>query len=63
MIDKYFYNMRTGTLHIEGFCKESKIKPYHIQYFASEQEALGFDGRSVRMCKRCQKRRELDENK
>ena len=63
MSDKYFYNERTGTLHIEGFCKETKIKPYHVQYFATEQEALGFDGRSVRMCKICQKKRELDQNK
>lgn len=55
---KYFYNERTHRLHIEGYCKDSKILPFHVRFFESEDEALAFDGRAVGMCKICQKKKE-----
>lgn len=27
---QYFYNERTHRLHIKGYCKESKMLPYHV---------------------------------
>ena len=37
---QYFYNERTHRLHIKGYCKESKILPYHVRWFDTYDEAL-----------------------
>lgn len=58
MQEQYFYNPRTHRLHIKGYCRESNQLPYDVRFFASENEALAFDGRSVGMCKNCLKKRE-----
>ncbi len=55
---KYFYNQKTGTLHIEGFCRDSKTKCKEYLVFNSYNEALSHDGNSVRMCKSCEKKKE-----
>ena len=60
MEKKYIYNKTTGTLHIEGYCHHGKIinKDPRYAIFKTEDEALAYDGRAVRMCKICQKQRE-----
>lgn len=55
---QFFLNMKTGKLHIAGYCRESKIKPYDIQYFDSEDEALAVMGRAMSVCKVCSKKRD-----
>lgn len=52
---QYFYNERTHRLHIKGYCKESKMLPYHVRLFDTYDEALAFDGRCVGLCKACAK--------
>lgn len=55
----YFYNLDTGTLHIEGYCGQSNPHPNHIKYFDTEQEAYAFAGRQkIHMCEECQKKRD-----
>ena len=54
MEKKYFYNAKTHRLHIWGYCRESKPKPYDIRYFDTYDEALAYDGRAVGLCKLCQ---------
>ena len=56
MQKKYFYNDKTHRLHIWGYCRESKIKPYDIKFFDSYDDALAYDGRAVGLCKLCQKK-------
>lgn len=53
----FLYNPKTGKLHIEGYCTHTSGKTDYIP-FKSENEALAYDGRSVGMCKLCQKKRE-----
>ena len=55
MEKKYFYNDKTHRLHILGYCKVSKTLPDHTRFFATYDEALAHDGRSVGLCKDCQK--------
>lgn len=57
-MEKYFYNVKTHRLHIKGYCRETKMLPYDVKFFNSEDEALAFDGRAVGLCKLCQKNRE-----
>ena len=52
---QYYYNERTHRLHIKGYCKESKILPYHVRWFDTYDEALAFDGRCVGLCRSCAK--------
>lgn len=54
---EYLYNERTGTLHIRGFCKDSKGNCPNMKPFHSEKDALARDGRGVRICKTCEKKR------
>lgn len=56
----YIYNIKTHTLHIEGFCHYSNSPPDDIHYksFRTEDEAIAFDGRAVSMCKLCQAKRD-----
>ena len=56
----YSYNQKTHTLHILGFCHNSKNPEYKI--FKTEDEALKFDGRAVSMCKNCQRMRDKEIN-
>ena len=59
-MDNYIYNKGTGTLHIEGLCHHAHVFPNNEKYkvFSTEDEALAYDGRAVRMCKMCQQKRE-----
>lgn len=55
---RYFVNITTGCLHIEGMCGASKSRPYNCIFFENEEQA---SGRFTKLCKRCErKRRELE---
>ena len=57
----YIYNLKTHTLHIEGFCHHTfEGMNYSSDYkcFTSEDAAIAYDGRAVSMCKLCQRRRD-----
>lgn len=54
----YFYNIRTGALHINGYCGQSNPYPCDIKFFDTEKEARDFAGEKIFMCKSCQKKRE-----
>ena len=57
----YIYNLKTHTLHIEGYCRCTfKGMHYGDNYkrFYTEDDAIAYDGRSVSMCKNCQKKRD-----
>lgn len=61
MAKPYIYNVKTHTLHIEGFCYLTFAgKFYGTDYkcFKNEDDVLAFDGRSVSMCKLCMKKRD-----
>ena len=57
----YVYNLKTHTLHIEGYCPHT-FEGMHLgndyKSFFTEDEAISYDGRAVSMCKRCQKKRD-----
>ena len=57
MSRKYIYNPKTNCLHIEGCCCHAKPRPEYI-IFNSENEAVEYDGRAVKVCKICQKNRD-----
>ena len=53
----YFVNSKTRCMHVEGFCKDSKVHPFEAKYFETEDKARAYYGAtSVRMCKNCQKK-------
>ena len=57
----YVYNLKTHTLHIEGFCPHTfKGMHYGNEYkcFRTENEAVRYDGRAVSFCKKCAKNRD-----
>ena len=57
----YVYNLKTHTLHIEGYCCHTfEGMNYGNDYkcFESEDAAVIYDGRSVSMCKLCLRKRE-----
>ncbi len=60
MEKKYIYNTKTHTLHIIGYCYHSKSCGDDSKYvtFATEDEAIAHEGRSLRMCKLCSKKRD-----
>ena len=61
MKQPYVYNLRTHTLHIQGFCPHTFVgMNYGNEYkcFATEDAAMAFDGRAVSMCKKCLHKRD-----
>ena len=57
MKDVFLYNAKAHTLHIKGYCRFTKGITNYLP-FATENEAMAYDGRSVGMCKFCQRERE-----
>lgn len=53
----YILNLKTGTLHINGMCQD--CNPYNGRVFHSEQEAKEYAGKHLKMCKRCEKKKEM----
>ena len=58
MKGQFVYNPKTGTLHIKDYCHHTKGICSGYLFFDSENEVLAYDGRSIRMCKICQNKRE-----
>ena len=58
MSNEYLYNRKTDTLHIRGYCQHTRGLCANYIVFATEDEALAYDGRAIGMCKLCQKKRE-----
>ncbi|MBO4940263.1 MAG: hypothetical protein J6D30_04510 [Clostridia bacterium] len=57
----YIYNIKTHTLHIEGFCHLTHPNMHYgdsYKAFSTEDEVIAFDGRAVSLCKLCQKERD-----
>lgn len=54
----YLYNPKRHTLHIRNYCYYATGHCPDYIVFDSEDEAMAYDGRSVGMCKLCQKKRE-----
>lgn len=52
---KYYLNPKSGTLHIEGYCRFTRPVPKEYLEFDSEEEA---DRIFTRRCKSCQKKKE-----
>ena len=58
MGEQYLYNTKRNKLHIKGYCQFTKGLCTDYISFNTENEAVAYDGRSVSMCKFCQKKRE-----
>ena len=65
MKELFLYNTKRCTLHIKGYCQHTKGACTEYVSFNTENEALAYDGRAVRLCKLCQKKREeiMEEKK
>ena len=50
------YNKGSHTLHINDFCKDAKGRDLLI--FDSENSAVKYAGRALRMCEKCMAKRE-----
>lgn len=67
MAEKYVYNLKRHTLHIEGYCHHTyegkKYDKTLYKCFSTEEEARAYDGDAVGMCKLCQRKRQKLLNK
>lgn len=56
----YIYNIGSHTLHISGFCIHAHAVPNdpHFKFFATEDEAVKSERRSLRICELCSERRD-----
>lgn len=58
----YLYNVKTGTLHIIGYCTHSKGIPdkEHLHFNTQEdaERFAGSTGSKINMCKICKKKRD-----
>lgn len=50
---KFFLNENTRKLHIVGGCCQSKVLPYQIKYFETEDEVIAKETRYFSYCKIC----------
>ena len=50
------YNKGSHTLHINDFCKDAKGRDLLI--FDSENSAVKYVGRALKMCEKCMEKRE-----
>ena len=56
---RYFVvNSKTGTMHIHGYCQQTKVRNVPIRLFDTPQELETYAGRSLRLCKDCYKTQE-----
>ena len=59
MVRNYMLNEDTGVLHIVGFCcHTSGVKPNHVKFFNTEDDAYSYAGRRVIPCDLCQQEKE-----
>lgn len=51
---RYFVlNSRTSTMHIHGFCQQTKVRDVPIRLFDSQLELETYAGRPLQLCKDC----------
>ena len=55
---QYTYNKNTRILHIKGYCANSH-SPDYITFTSEEKAYYTYGGQGVRMCKWCQKKRDV----
>ena len=56
---KYCLNVKTGTLHIKGFCCHTCPTPKEYLIFKTEEDAKNHMGLYIKNCKLCQNKKEL----
>jgi len=53
---RYFVvNKQTDTMHIFGFCQQTKPRKVPIRLFDSAEELEAYAGRPLRLCENCRK--------
>lgn len=51
---RYFVvNCRTSTMHIHGYCQQTKVRNVPIRLFDTQLELEAYAGRPLKMCKDC----------
>lgn len=60
MKDLYIYNTGSHTLHIKTFCTiaQGNLNDPTYKFFSTEDAAIKFARRSLRMCEDCAKKRD-----
>ena len=60
MKDLYIYNVGSHTLHIKGLCTYASGSPSdpNYKFFETEDDAVKFARRSLRMCENCLEKRD-----
>ena len=53
---RYFViNKKTPTMHVYGYCQQTKPRNIPIRLFDSQQELEAYAGRKLTLCRRCEK--------
>ncbi len=60
MKKQFFLNETTRKLHKTGGCRQSKILPYKIKYYETEDEVIEMETRYFSYCKDCFKSKEKE---
>ena len=56
MLERYFIiNKQTDTMHIQGYCQQTKPRKVPIRLFEDPAELEEYAGRKLRLCKDCEK--------
>ena len=59
---RYFVvNSKTTTMHIHGYCQQTKVRKVPIRLFDTPEELELYAGRKLCLCENCRKR--LEEEK
>lgn len=54
---RYFViNTKTDTMHIYGYCMQTKVRKIPIRLFDTPQELEAHAGRKLRLCENCRKK-------
>ena len=58
MPTRYFViNATTKTMHIYGYCQQTKVRNVPIRLFDTPQELEAYAGRKLTLCQHCLKKR------
>lgn len=56
MRERYFIiNAQTETMHIQGYCQQTKPRKKPLRLFEDPLELEAYAGRKLRLCKACEK--------
>ena len=54
---RYFViNAKTSTMHIYGYCQQTKVRNVPIRLFDTIEELETYAGRKLTLCENCRKR-------